>query len=97
MTAKRNFAATNKDGNRVGKFSGQSPVKAAEKAARRLIEDPADSEDEAKESRELLRLRETNQDKVNVYLVWAWTTESPEEAPEYLGDEIVDVGLDKIK
>jgi hypothetical protein len=80
---KRNFALRDSSGNETSVFSGNTPRQAALKAARRL-EDVADSEQHAEHHD--VRLREKGTDKVHIYEAWAWESEAPDDAPEWLQD-----------
>ncbi|MFB6304073.1 MAG: non-histone chromosomal MC1 family protein [Haloferacaceae archaeon] len=89
---KRNFVLR-EDGEETSVFSGNMPRQAALKAARRL--DPAESEDEAEEEAEEIRLREKGTDKVHVYEAWAWEDESPEDDPEWMEGKITKGNVSK--
>jgi hypothetical protein len=78
---KRNFALRDDAGNESSVFSGNTPRQAALKAARRL-EDKGTSDQNA--PRHEIRLREKGTDKVHIYEAWAWETEAPEDAPDWL-------------
>lgn len=93
----RRFRIVEEDGER-GVFTGQSPIQAATKAARRLIDDPADSEAEAKEREPtVVTIRERGTETHHSYLAHAWSAPVDEDAPDYLGDEVVEVDLEKIR
>ena len=82
---KRNFVRI-EDGAETSVFSGNMPRQAALKAARRL--DAYSSEEEAKENAIELRLREKGTDKVHIFDAWAWESQSPDDAPGWMDDEI---------
>lgn len=92
---KRNFALREKKGGKreeTSVFSGNTPRQAALKAARR-IEEVGDSEEDAPEFE--LRLREKGTDKVHVYDAWAWESDSPEDSPDWMPEDITEANVSK--
>jgi len=88
---KRNFALRDATGNETSVFSGRTPRQAALKAARRL--DPADTEQHAEHQE--LRLREKGTKKVHIYDGWAWQETAPDDAPDWMPDEITEANVSK--
>jgi hypothetical protein len=91
---KRNFALRSNGGDESSVFSGNTPRQAALKAARRL-DDVGSSESSA--TRHEVRLREKGTDKVHIYEAWAWESEAPDDAPEWLQgrEEITEANVSK--
>jgi len=91
---KRNFALRSEAGDESSVFSGNTPRQAALKAARRL-DDMGNSEEGA--PRHEIRLREKGTDKVHIYDAWAWETEAPDDAPDWLQgrDDITEANVSK--
>ena len=87
---KRNFALR-EGGQETSIFSGNTPRQAALKAARRL--DPASSRDAADGTE--LRLREKGTSKVHVYEGWAWESEAPDDAPDWMPEHITEANVSK--
>ena len=90
---KRNFVRI-EDGAETSVFSGNMPRQAALKAARRL-EEAYSSEEEAKANAIEVRLREKGTDKIHIFEAWAWTSESPDDAPGWMDDEITKGNVSK--
>lgn len=89
---KRNFALRSENGTEDSVFSGNTPRQAALKAARRL-DNVGRSEDQA--PRKEIRLRERGTDKLHIYDAWAWETDAPADAPEWMPDTITDANVSK--
>lgn len=88
---KRNFALREPDGTEDSVFTGSTPRQAAMKAARRLP--PANSKEAA--TPETIRIREHGTSKLHVYTAYAWTEAAPEEAPDWLDDEVTEANVSK--
>ncbi len=80
---KRNFALRTDTGEESSVFSGNTPRQAALKAARRL-EEKGTSDENAPRHEIRLREKGTSSNKVHIYDAWAWETEAPDDAPEWL-------------
>jgi hypothetical protein len=91
---KRNFALRDESGTEESVFSGNTPRQAALKAARRLSDKGTSSENAPRHE---IHLREKGTDKVHIYEAWAWETNAPEDAPEWLQDrdEITEANVSK--
>lgn len=89
--AKRNFALYEADREDEGVFSGNTPRHAALKAARHL--DPASNEESA--DAEEIRLKEEGTDKVHVYEAWAWETDAPDTAPDWMPRRVTEANVSK--
>jgi hypothetical protein len=90
---KRNFALRESGGEETSVFSGNTPRQAALKAARRV--DPSRSEDRAKDQRTEIRLREKGTDKVHIYDAWAWEESAPDDAPDWMPNEVTEANVSK--
>ncbi len=91
---KRNFALRESNGDESSVFSGNTPRQAALKAARRL-ENPASSENSAKNNATEIRLREKGTDKVHIYDAWAWETNAPSDKPNWMPGDITEANVSK--
>lgn len=89
---KRNFAFRDENGEEDGVFTGRTPRQAAEKAARHRLE-PASSEEVA--DREVIQLREHGTNRVHVYEAWSWLDDSPDNAPDWMGDTVTRANVSK--
>jgi hypothetical protein len=89
---KRNFVRI-EDGSETSVYSGNMPRQAALKAARRL--DPFPSEGEAKANATEIQLREKGTDKVHIFDAWAWESEAPDDAPDWMDDRITKGNVSK--
>ncbi len=99
---RRNFALLTGD-EETSVFSGESPRQAALKAARRLDpesndlgpdDDPTRIRLHGSEADEI-QLREEGTDKVHVYHAWSWLEETTEDAPDWLGETVVNANVAK--
>lgn len=93
-TDKRNFIVR-ENSEEKGKFTGSIPRDAALKVARRKA-DVKDTEKKAKQDTTEIRLRETGTEKEHVYEGWAWETEPPTNAPDWLGDTVKESNVSKV-
>lgn len=75
-------------------FTGNTPRQAALKVARRFTE-PAGSSDEGEANAKEIRIRERGTDRVHVYDAWSWTEESPDDAPDWLPEEVTEANVSK--
>lgn len=89
---KRNFALR-ENGEETSVFSGNTPRQAALKAARRL--EPGNGEETAKNNATEIRLRERGTKKVHIYDAWAWEDEAPDDAPDWMPEEITEANVSK--
>ncbi|MFP4591061.1 MAG: non-histone chromosomal MC1 family protein [Halobacteriales archaeon] len=87
---KRNFALR-EGGEETSVFSGNTPRQAALKAARRLDPAPGETDAEATE----IRLREKGTDKVHIYQGKAWRSSAPDDAPDWMPEEITEANVSK--
>lgn len=79
----------------TGPFIGRSPREAALEVARRL--EPAESEELAEESPELIWLHERGHDGVPWFEGWAWTEPAGGDAPEGLDDTVTKADVTTVR
>jgi len=91
----RRLFALRQDGEEVGLYRGRVPRRAALKAARKRLQPSAESEAEAKQSKQKIVLRERGTSKLHIYTGWVWTEPSDPEAPAWLGTEVTKANVSK--
>jgi hypothetical protein len=94
MSDDRRRFALRENGEETSLFKGNAPRQAALKVARRI--DSRDSEREAIENPERVRLREHGTETVHIYDAWAWESNAPDDGPEWLKDTITRGNVRKV-